>query len=242
MAPRVVGGIIEGVVDEPDWVSWRWVVGLAGSVTIIGAWLFGFGSPAWIAAPVLVALAVPRRRDQPGFAIVRAVTVAQNLPAIAMLGLVVRDALTIGELSAVVAYLAAGYVLLAGLGHGVWMGRDRGALAGVGIAFAGWCAALVIGGWLTPLEEPYYLMAALLLLGGDIVSTLSPDLREDTWFLPTLAIAGFLLVFAGMPLLDGELVAQASAVLATVVVGLPIAWAVKRSARRQEHSRWQVSP
>jgi len=44
-----------------------------------------------------------------------------------------------------------------------------------------------------------------------------------------------------MPLIDGELVAQASAVLATALAGLPIAWSVKRSARREDRSRWQVS-
>ena len=158
-----------------------------------------------------------------------------------MLGLVVRDALTTGESSGAVAYLAAGLVLLAGIGHGVWVGRGRGAFAGCGVAFAGWCAALVVSGWLTPMEESYVVMAALLLLGGDIASTLSPDLREDTWMWPTLAIAGFLVVFAGMPLIDGELVAQASAVLATALAGLPIAWSVKRSARREDRSRWQVS-
>jgi hypothetical protein len=35
--------VFGGVVDKPDWVSWRWVVGLGGALTVIGAWLFGFG-------------------------------------------------------------------------------------------------------------------------------------------------------------------------------------------------------
>ncbi|GGI07409.1 hypothetical protein [Egicoccus halophilus] len=236
-----MGRIIGGVVDEPDWVSWRWSVGLAGAVTVVGAWLFGFGSPAWFAAPVLAAMAVPRLRDRPGVAISPAAFLAQNVPAVVILGLVVRDAVTLGELGPLVASSAGGFVLLIGVWHGLWMGRDRGAVAGLGVALAGWCAALVVSGWLAPLEEAYLVMGVLLLLGGDIVTTLSPQLREDIWLWPTLGWAAFLLVFAGIPLLDGELVAQASAVLATVTVGLPVAWSIKRSARRQERSRWRVS-
>jgi len=228
-------------VDEPDWVSWRWSLGLAGAVTVVGAWLFGFGSPAWFATPVLVAMAVPRLRDRPGIAIHPAALVAQNVPTVVILWLVVREAVTIGELSALVASTTAGFVVLVGIWRGLWMGRDRGAVAGLGVALAGWCAALVVSGWLAPLEESYLVMGVLLLLGGDIVTTLSPHLREDTWVWPTLAWAAFLLVFAGIPLLDGELVTQASAVLATVTVGLPVTWSIKRSARQQERSRWRVS-
>jgi hypothetical protein len=223
------------------WVSWRWASGLAGAPTIIDAWLFGFGSVAWMPVPMLVALAVPRLRDGLGLPISVPVMLAQNIPAIVLVGAVARDALTGGAVAEPVAASAAGLVLLAGVGHGLWMGRDRGAVAGLGVTFAGWCGALVVSGWLTPLNEAYYVMGALLLLGSDIVSTLSPDFREDTLIWPTLATAIFLVVFAGMPLIDGESIAQASAVLMTALVGLPIAWSIKRSARRQERSRCRVS-
>jgi hypothetical protein len=43
-----------GDVDEPDWVSWRWLVGLGGALVIVGAWLFGVGDPAWMAVPMLL--------------------------------------------------------------------------------------------------------------------------------------------------------------------------------------------
>ena len=231
---RVAVDLVGGVVDEPDWISWRWVVGLAGALTIIGAWLFGYGSVAWMPVPMLLALAVPRRRDRPGFSISPVVLVAQNLPAIAIAGLVVRDVLLTGELSDPVAAAAAGVVVLVGLGHGVRLGGERGPVAGLGVALSGWCGALVISGWLAPLDEPYYVMGALLLLALDIVSTLSPEFREDTTIWPTVAVAFFLLVSSGMPLVDGESVAQAAAVLATAAVGLLVAWSIKRSARRQE--------
>jgi hypothetical protein len=106
---------------------------------------------------------------------------------------------------------------------------------------AGWCAALVISGRLSALDEGYYVMGALLLLGADIVSSLSPELREDRMILPTVVTALFLLVFGGIPLLDGELVPQGSAVVATALVGLPVAWSIKRSARRQERRQWSVT-
>jgi hypothetical protein len=222
-------------VDEPDWVSWRWVGGLGGALLLLGAWLFGFGDPVWIAVPMLLALVVPRLRDRSRTPISLGVLLVQNLPALAVFVLVVRDALVAGELSDPVAVLAPLAILVAALGHGLWMGRQRGPVAGVGVVLAGWCAALVISGRLSPLEEGYYVMGALLLLGADVVSSLSPELREDRMILPTVVTALFLLVFGGIPLLDGELVPQASAVVATVVVGLPVAWSIKRSARRHEH-------
>jgi hypothetical protein len=80
-------------------------------------------------------------------------------------------------------------------------------------------------------------MGALLLLGGDIVSSLTPEWREDTMILPTVATALFLLVLGGLPLLDGDLVRQAFAVVATAGVGLPVAWSIKCAARRQERRR-----
>jgi hypothetical protein len=228
-------------VDEPDWVSWRWATGLAGTLTIIGAWLFGFGSVAWVPVPMLMTLAVPRLREGPGLPISVPVLVAQNIPALVLVGLVVREALTAGAVGEPTAVSAAGLVLLAGVGHGLWMGRARGAVAGLGVALAGWCGALAVSGWLTPLDEAYYVMGALLLLGSDIVSTLSPDFREDTLIWPTLATVLFLIGFAGMPLIDGESIAQASAVLMSALVGLPVAWSIKRSARRQERSGWRVN-
>jgi hypothetical protein len=91
------------------------------------------------------------------------------------------------------------------------------------------------------LDEGYYVVGALLLLGADIVSSLSPEFREDRMILPTVATALFLLVSGGIPLLDGELVPQASAVVATALVGLPVAWSIKRSARRQGPRPWSVS-
>jgi hypothetical protein len=233
--------VFGGVVDESDWVSWRWVVGLGGALTIIGAWLFGFGDPVWVSVPMLLALAVPRLRDRPGVPISIGVLSLQNLPALVVLALVVRDVLVAGELSDPVAVLVPVAILVAALGHGLWVGGQRGPVAGVGVALAGWCAALVISGRLTPLDEGYYVMGALLLLGADIVSSLSPEFREDRMILPTVATALFLLVFGGIPLLDGELVPQASAVVATALVGLPVAWSIKRSARRQERRQWSVS-
>jgi hypothetical protein len=224
-------------VDEPDWVSWRWVGGLGGALLLLGAWLFGFGDPAWIAVPMLLALVVPRLRDRSRTPISLGVLLIQSLPALAVLVLVVHDALVAGELSDPVAVLAPVAILVAALGHGLWIGRRRGPVAGVGVVLAGWCAALVISGRLSPLDEGYYVMGALLLLGADIVSSLSPELREDRMILPTVVTALFLLVFGGIPLLDGELVPQASAVVATAVVGLPVAWSIKHSARRQEHRR-----
>lgn len=137
--------------------------------------------------------------------------------------------------------LAIGAILLAALGHGLWMVGYRGAIAGLGVGLAGWCAALAISGWLAPLDEAYYVMGALLLLGSDIVSSLSPDMREDRMILPTVATTLFLLTFGGMHLLDGELLPQASAVVATAVVGLPVAWSIKRTARGQEWRPWSVN-
>ncbi len=153
-----------------------------------------------------------------------------------------RDALTAGAVGEPTAASAAGLVLLVGVGHGLWTGRARGAVAGLGVALAGWCGALAVSGWLTPSGEAYYVMGALLLLlGSDIVSTLSPDFREDTLIWPTLATVLFLIGFAGMQLIDGESIAQASAVLMSALVGLAVAWSIKRSARRQERSRWRVN-
>jgi hypothetical protein len=145
-----------GVVDEPDWVSWRWVVGLGGALLVLGAWLFGFGDPVWMSVPMLLALVVPRLRDGSGVPISVAVLSVQNLPALAVLVLVVRDALVAGELSAPVAVLAPVAILVAALGHGLWVGGQRGPVAGVGVVLAGWCAALVISGQLSPLDEGYY--------------------------------------------------------------------------------------
>jgi hypothetical protein len=233
--------VFEGVVDEPDWVSWRWVVGLGGALTVIGAWLFGFGDPVWVSLPMLLALVVPRLRDRSGFPISLGVLLVQNVPALVVLALVARDVLVANELSALVAVLAPVAILVAALGHGLWVGGHRGAVAGVGVVLAGWCAALVISGRLAPMDEGYYVMGAVLLLGGDIVSSLPPELREDRMILPTVVTALFLLVFGGIPLLDGELVPQGSAVVATALVGLPVAWSIKRSARRQGRRQWSVS-
>jgi hypothetical protein len=221
-------------VDEPDWVSWRWAVGLGGALFIVGAWLFGFGDPVWVSVPMLLALAMPRLRDGSPIPFSLGVLFLQNLPALAVLVLVIRDASTAGELSELTVVLAAGATLVAALGHGLWVAAQRGPAAGLGVGLAGWCAALVISGWLAPLNEAYYVMGALLLLGEDIVSSLTPELREDRMILPSVATALFLLALAGIHLLDGELIPQASAVVATAVVGLPVAWAIKRSARRQE--------
>jgi hypothetical protein len=228
-------------VDEPDWVSWRWVVGLGGALAVIGAWLFGLGDPVWMSVPMLLALVAPRLRDRSGVQISVGVLLVQNLPVLAVLALVVRDALAAGELSAPVAVLAPVAILVAALGHGLWIGGQRGPVAGAGVVLAGWCAALVISGRLAPLDEGYYVMGALLLLGADVVSSLSPEFREDRMILPTVATTLFLLVFGGIPLLDGELVPQASAVVATALVGLPLAWSIKRSTRRQERRQWSVS-
>ncbi|WP_052665625.1 hypothetical protein [Nitriliruptor alkaliphilus] len=65
-------------MDDPDWVSWRWVTGLAGALTILGAWLFSFGSVAWLPVPMLVALAVPRLCYGPGLPISLPVLVART--------------------------------------------------------------------------------------------------------------------------------------------------------------------
>jgi hypothetical protein len=228
-------------VDEPDWVSWRWLVGLGGALLIVGAWLFGFGDPVWLSVPMLVALATPRLRDGSTVPFSFWVLFVQNLPALAVLVLVVRDASTAGELSELALVPAVGITAVAALGHGLWVAGQRGPIAGLGVALAGCCAALVISGWLAPLTEAYYVMGALLLLGGDIVSSLTPDLREDRMLLPSVATALFLLAFGGMDLFDGALVPQASAVVATAVVGLPVAWSIKRSARRAERRYGAVS-
>jgi hypothetical protein len=228
-------------VDEPDWVSWRWAVGLGGALLIVGAWLFGFGDPVWVSVPMLLALAMPRLRDGSPIPFSLGVLFLQNLPALAVLVLVIRDASTAGELSELTVVLAAGATLVAALGHGLWVAAQRGPAAGLGVGLAGWCAALVISGWLAPLNEAYYVMGALLLLGEDIVSSLTPELREDRMILPSVATALFLLALAGIHLLDGELIPQASAVVATAVVGLPVAWAIKRSPRHAERRSRSVS-
>jgi hypothetical protein len=230
------------VVDDPDWVSWRWVVGLGGALTILGAGLFGFGDPVWMPVPVLLALVVPRLRDRSRSPISVAVLLVQNVPALAVLALVVSDALGRGELSDPVAVVTPVTILVAALGHGLWLSGQRGPVAGVAVVLAGWCAASVVSGWLSPLDEAHYVMGAMLLLGADVVSSLSPELREDTMILPTVATALFLLVFGGIPLLDSELVPQASAVVATAVVGLPVAWSIKRSARGRGRRQWSAAP
>jgi hypothetical protein len=176
-------------VDEPDWVSWRWAVGLGGALLIVGAWLFGFGDPVWVSVPMLLALAMPRLRDGSPIPFSLGVLFLQNLPALAVLVLVIRDASTAGELSELTVVLAAGATLVAALGHGLWVAAQRGPAAGLGVGLAGWCAALVISGWLAPLNEAYYVMGALLLLGEDIVSSLTPELREDRMILPSVATA-----------------------------------------------------
>jgi hypothetical protein len=228
-------------VDEPDWVSWRWLVGLGGALLVVGAWLFGFGDPAWLSVPMLLALTTPRLRDGSAVPFSLTVLFVQNLPALAVLVLVVRDASTAGEPSELAVALAVGVTLMAALGHGLWVATLRGPIAGLGVGLAGCCAALVISGWLAPLTEAYYVMGALLLLGGDIVSSLIPELREDRMILPSVATALFLLAFGGMHLLDGELMPQASAVVAAAVVGLPVAWSIKRSARQAGRRHWSVS-
>lgn len=227
---------------EPDWVSWRWLVGLGGALLIVGAWLFGLGDPVWLSVPMLLALATPRLRDGSAVPFSLWVLFVQNLPAVAVLVLVVRDASTAGQLSELAVALAVGVTLVAALGHGLWVATQRGPIAGLGVGLAGCCVALAISGWLAPLNEAYFVMGALLLLGGDIVSSLTPDLREDRVILPSVATALFLLAFGGTHLFDGELVPQASAVVATAVVGLPVAWSIKRSARRAERRNWSVSP
>jgi hypothetical protein len=228
-------------VDEPDWVSWRWLAGLGGALLIVGAWLFGFGDPVWLSVPMLLALATPRLRDGSPVPFSLGVVFVQNLPVLAVLVLVVRDVSTDGELSELTVVLAVGITLVAALGHGLWVAGQRGPVAGLGVGLAGCCAALVISGWLAPLTEAYYVMGALLLLGGDIVSSLTPDMREDRMILPTVATALFLLAFGGMHLFDGELLPQASAVVATALVGLPVAWSIKRTARHAERRYWSVS-
>jgi hypothetical protein len=228
-------------VDEPDWVSWRWAAGLGGMLLIVGAWLFGFGDPVWLSVPMLLALATPRLRDGSTVPFSLVVLFVQNLPALAVLVLVVRDASTAGELSELAVVLTVGVTLVAALGHGLWVAGQRGPAAGLGVGLAGCCAALVMSGWLAPLDEAYFVMGALLLLGEDIVSSLTPELREDRMILPSAVTALVLLGFGGIHLLDGELIPQASAVVATAVVGLPVAWAIKRSERRQERRHWSVS-
>jgi hypothetical protein len=220
-------------VDERDWVSWRWLAGLFGALVIVGAWAFGFGDPVWLPVPMLLALAVPRRRHGSPMPFALGTLAFQNLPAFAVLVLVIRDASTAGELSELVVVLTVGVVLLAALGHALWVGSQRGSVAGLGIGLAGWCAALVISGGLAPLDWAQFVMGALLWLGGDIVATLSPKWRADTMIWPTLATVLLLLVLGGKPLLEGDQVLPASAVVATAVLGLPVAWSIKRSARHQ---------
>jgi hypothetical protein len=78
-------------VDEPDWVSWRWLAGLGGALLIVGAWLFGFGDPVWLSVPMLLALATPRLRDGSPVPFSLGVVFVQNLPVLAVLVLVVRE-------------------------------------------------------------------------------------------------------------------------------------------------------
>lgn len=227
-------------MDEPDWVSWRWLVAVGGALVLVAGWLFGFGDPAWVSVPVLSALVTPRLAEGSRGPISLGVLAVQNLPALVVLVLVVRDLSTAGELSELAVVLATGTTLVVAVGHGLWLGGRRGPVAGVAIGLAGWCAALVISGWLSPLDEAYYVMGALLLLAGDVVSSLSPEWREDTLLTPTVGTVLFLLVFGALPLLDGELVGPASAVVATAVVGLPVAWSIKRPARRRGGRHWSV--
>jgi hypothetical protein len=174
------------------------LVGLGGALLIVGAWLFGFGDPVWLSVPMLLALATPRLRDGSTVPFSLGVVFVQNLPVLAVLVLIIRDVSTAGELSELTVVLAVGVIVVAALGHGLWVAGQRGPVAGLGVGLAGCCAGLVISGWLAPLTEAYYVMGALLLLGGDIVSSLTPDMREDRMILPTVATALFLLAFGGM--------------------------------------------
>jgi hypothetical protein len=99
---------------------------------IVGAWLFGFGDPVWLSVPMLLALVTPRLRDGPRIPLPIAVLLVQNLPALVVLGLVVRDVATQGELSELVAVLAAATILVAALRHGRWFVGRRGPVAGLG--------------------------------------------------------------------------------------------------------------
>jgi hypothetical protein len=67
----------------------------------------------WVSVPMLLALVVPRLRDRSGIPISLVVLLVQNVPALVLLALVVRDVLVASELSALVAVLAPVAVLVA---------------------------------------------------------------------------------------------------------------------------------
>jgi hypothetical protein len=230
-------------VDEPDWVSWRWVFGLLVTITIVGLALFDWTSAVWMALPLLVALAAPRLRPGSAVPVDPLVFLLQNVPAAGLGVLVTRDLLEHGAVEPTLLLMTCAFVLAVGLAHSGWvLRRGRGGSAAAAVAVAAWIAALAVSGWLAPVEEVLIVTGALLVVASDLVTTVSPDLREDTWFLPTLAFASLPAVIAMLGLLDGVAVAQSGVLLVTVAVALPVAWTVKRRARREERRRWSVRP
>ena len=223
-------------MKEPTWVSWRWLFGLGGALLVSVLWLFERAGPVWLSVPVLLVLALPRLRWEPGVRVVLTVLLLQNVPALALLVFAVREALGTGELDPLTSSLIAGFIMLAGIVHGLWVARSRGPVGGLGAVLGATCAALAVSGWLLPIYDADIVTTVLLMLGGDVVSSVSPELRPDTAFFPTVIFSLFLVVYAGLPLVDGEFVPQTSAVVIVALVSLPVVWSAKRSERRQRRS------
>ena len=231
-------------MDAPDWVSWRWGSGVAGAILLLGLWWWrATPGPEWAALPILLALAVPRLRTEPGPPISLPTLALQNLPALALAVWLVR-AVTSGAGTHEAVLASAAFLGVVGIAHGAWFTsrHHQGLLAGIGVLLGAWCAALGVSGWLLPLEEGLLLILLTLGLGLDLSTTLSPTWREDTWVLPSVVAALLVLVLAGLPILDGGAPPAAVAVTALVLTSLPVVWAIKRRARRQSRSHLFASP
>lgn len=241
-------------MDEPDWVTWRWSLAIVGAGTLVGLrWWFDTPDLVWVPLPFLVLLAVPRLRTAPGQPLSLPSLVLQHVPAAVLAVLLVR-AVRAGEgVPDTLLVVILGGMLAVGLVHAIWLGRHHpdGAVAGAALLLGVWCCVLVASGAVDGVEEAPLLaedallvQVVLLSVGFDLVSTLSRTWRDDTWLVPSLLL-GAMLVGAGLlTLADGASPMVGALILATGTVSLPLLWAVKRRARRDERIRriWQPTP
>lgn len=222
-------------MDDADWISWRWVAGSAVALLIVGAGLFGYGDPRWVPVPLLGALVPPRLTDRrPGISI--GVLLVQNLPALALLVVVVRQLRTGDELSDLTVVAMSLGLVVAGLSHAAWIAtrHGRGWVAAAGVAVGASCATLAVSGCLVSMDEGYFVVGALLLLAADLAATPSPAWRDNTTILPTLAVGAFLLVISSETIWAGGDLGQGIVVLLTTVIAVAVTWKAKRGARQEE--------